>query len=85
MAYGVVIGGLLAEAIGDAFLLFSGGIAIGGFIGAATAWLRERLGAQRGSPFEAREPWWQRGPAIGTLVGGIGGAALAVIDAIVGG
>jgi len=85
VAYGVVIGGLLAETIGDAFLLFSGGVAIGGFLGAATGWLRQRFGAQRGSPFQAREPWWQRGPAIGTLLGGIGGVALAVIDAILGG
>jgi hypothetical protein len=58
-AYGVVIGGPVAEAVGDAFLLFSGGIAIGGFVGAATSWLagqraRRSRGATRGGTGDRR-------------------------------
>jgi hypothetical protein len=80
-AYGLVIGGALAELFGDFLLLVTGGIALGSFGGAAYGW----RACGRGDPWQERGARRAQAAANGALVGGVFGLCAAVIDALAGG
>ncbi len=86
---GIVIGGAIADALGDFLMLFSGGVTVGGVLGAAYG-LARRRGHRRDEAdpirWGAREPAdWQRYGSIGGLAGGAAGLLLAIVDALLGG
>ena len=88
---GLVLGGTLARAAGDFLLLFTGGLAAGGFAGAVAGLVRDwrRRRSSRGSTIYLYERPGERATAettgfYGSLVGGAIGLVVAILDALIG-
>ena len=88
---GLILGGTLARAAGDFLLLFTGGLAAGGFAGAVAGLVRDwrRRRSSRGSTSYLYEWPGERAAAetmgfYGSLVGGAIGLIVAILDALIG-
>jgi hypothetical protein len=88
---GLILGGTLAQAAGDFLLLFTGGLAAGGFSGAVAGLVRDwrRRRSSRGSTTYLYERPGERTAAetmgfYGSLVGGAIGLVVAILDALIG-
>jgi hypothetical protein len=79
--YGLVMGGALAQLVGDVLLLVTGAIALGSFGGAAYGWHASR----HASPWQDDRALRTEAAANGALVGGVFGLIAAMVDALAGG
>jgi hypothetical protein len=88
---GVLIGGAFAEVVGDFLLLFTGGLAAGGFAGAVVGLIRDWRGRRRAGanttylypPGEERTSAEMMG-FYGSVAGGALGLVAAILDALIG-
>jgi hypothetical protein len=68
----LLIGGRIADSVDAAVVLFGGSLSLGVFLGAMYAWLSDA------------RPRWQQAMGLGTVIGGLVGTVLTVIDGYIG-